>query len=376
MRVLFIGLKVGAGLISICQSVKNELEKTEGVETDYVDIYSENEKMAKFSSEFYYKLVKLFPRLVAFGQKFAYNKSLKSKEKHGFINNDVKVCKEEVLKFINRYKPDVIYTPMNFVAIALDKLIVEGKTNVKYVYQVPDFMLAYYVQLIRHCSFLVSSCEEITNLLVEHGFDKEKIRTFGIPINPKFHQKVDRAQVLKKMNFPDKKFILISNGGAGFANNCKIVKHFYDKIVDYYLIVVNGKNKASESEINSFIKENNIKNVINLGFVDNMNELMAISDIMIGKCGSSTLCEASINHLKYIALDNNLFPEIKNIEFLKNRQASIVVKNTKEMSEALKLCISGSDKIKAIEKNFSKINIENSTEKIAQLILSLEENKN
>ena len=67
MRVLCIGLKVGAGLESICYSVMDALKKHDGVVCDYVDIYAENPKMAKFSSENYYKLVKHIPRTVAFG---------------------------------------------------------------------------------------------------------------------------------------------------------------------------------------------------------------------------------------------------------------------------------------------------------------------
>ena len=144
MKILFVGLRVGAGLISICKAVKNELDKIQGVETEYVDIYSENPKMAKFASEFYYKIVKKFPRLVMFGQKIAYGCSIKSKKSHFFLNKDVSVCKEEMMKYIDRHKPDLIFTPVNFVAIALDELINEKKTDIKYIFQMPDF-------ICRHC---------------------------------------------------------------------------------------------------------------------------------------------------------------------------------------------------------------------------------
>ena len=54
MKVLCLGLKVGAGLESICNAVK-EACKANNIEVEYADIYAENEKMAKASSENYYK---------------------------------------------------------------------------------------------------------------------------------------------------------------------------------------------------------------------------------------------------------------------------------------------------------------------------------
>ncbi len=370
MKILFIGLKVGAGLISICNSVREQIKDL--CQTEYVDIYSENESMAKYSSEGYYKLVKRIPSLVAFGQNIAYKSSLKAKNNHKYINKDVKASKVEVLKFIERYKPDLIYTPVCFVAMALDELIAEGKTEVKYIFQMPDFMVSYYTGNLRRHTYLLSSCKEVTDVLIERGVDKNTIYTVGVPISHKFYDNVDRQDILRELGYEGDKFILVSNGGAGFANNKKIVKAFYDKVGDYSFIVVNGKNTQSKEEIDRFIEENNVKKVINLGFVDYMPKLMKVADIMIGKCGSSSLCEAAASNVKYVALDNKLFPEIKNIKFLNKRKSAIVVKNLSGMKKALDMYINNPQDAQGIMNNFKQINVENGLEIIKDLMLGVQ----
>lgn len=372
MKILFVGLKVGAGLISICNAVKNEFDKMPGVETDYIDIYSENQKMAKFSSEFYYNLIKHIPRLVAFGQNIGYYSSLKAKRGHYFLNRDVEICKVEMMKFIERYKPDIVFTPVNFVAVAMDELIETKQTNIKYIFQMPDFMIAYYSQLLKHCTYLFSSSEEVSKTLINKNFNQQKLKTTGIPIDKKFYEQYDKEDIKRQLNFNADKYILISNGGAGFANNYKLVRNLHDKIGEYYLIVVNGNNKQSKDKIQNFIDKNQIHNVINLGFVNNMTQLMYISDIMIGKCGSSSLCEASAFGLKYIVLNNNLFPEIKNIKFIKKRKAALIAKNIKGIKKALNIFLNDKIKSEEIVENFKHVNIKNNLQIIKDLILQID----
>lgn len=370
MRVLFVGLKIGAGIESICNSIKAECDKKQGIETAYVDIYAENQKMAQFSKDSYYKLVKYIPRLTALGQRMSLWLALKTRNNHLFINKDVKCCKAEIMKYIERFKPDVIYTPLCMVAMALDELIEESKIQLKYIFQIPDFLIPYYAQNLKHCSYVISSCDKVTESLLKLKFDDAKILTYGIPLNPKFKNlKEQRENILQKLGYEDKKYILISNGGAGFANNYKIVTDFYDKVGEYSFIVVNGRNLESKEKIDNFIKEKNISNVINLGFVDNMHELMKISEIMIGKCGSSTINEASLSGLKFIGLNNFLVPEIYNIKYLKSKDAIIVVKNGKQIEKALKIFIN--DQKENIHKNFTKICNPKSCEQIADVVCSL-----
>lgn len=370
MKVLCIGLKVGAGLQSICNSVISALSKHENVVCDYVDIYAENPKMAKFSSENYYKLVKRIPRTVAFGQNIAYKMALRSKSKHFFLNRDVSAMKKELLKYIERYSPDVIYTPLNTTAIALDELIDEG-CNVKYVFQMPDFVVAWYAQRLKYCSKIISSCDEVTSFLLKKGISPDIIYTYGVPIAEKFYSEVSKQDVIRQLGVSGNKFILISNGGAGFGDNCKLVKYLCRKINDYNLIIVNGNNEKSRQEIEEYIKQNNITNVVNLGFVSNMPDLMKISDIMVGKSGSSSICEASVCKVKFIVYDSRLFPEVKNIEFLVKRDAAIVVKNCKQIAKAIGDYLTDDENARRKYLNFTNLCGDNVAEKVALEILKL-----
>ncbi|MCM1043322.1 MAG: hypothetical protein NC350_03840, partial [Corallococcus sp.] len=195
--------------------------------------------------------------------------------------------------------------------------------------------------------------------------------TLGVPISEKFLQEPDPDSPSGGVLKPNAEYILISNGGAGFANNLSLTKYLHDKIGNYSLIVVNGRNEKSKNDIDEFVAQNNITNVVNLGFVTDMHYLMKNSKIMVGKSGSSSVCEASACKLRFIVLNNLLFPEVRNIKFLKNRNAATVVKNKRQILAAIKQYASDDGCSQEKHGNFVKIAQDNVSDAVARKIIEV-----
>ena len=77
--------------------------------------------------------------------------------------------------------------------------MISAGEEIKYIFQMPDFMVAYYAQQLKHPSLIISSCTEVTNKLIEKGVSKDKVLEYGVPIAEKFYQEADRKNLLEEL---------------------------------------------------------------------------------------------------------------------------------------------------------------------------------
>jgi UDP-N-acetylglucosamine:LPS N-acetylglucosamine transferase len=82
--------------------------------------------------------------------------------------------------------------------------------------------------------------------------------------------------------------LLVMGGGAGTGSLDRVVNALSRDLPEHRLVVVCGHNAALQSQLASWRRPN----VDVLGFVDNVPELMAASDIVITKAGPVTIMEA------------------------------------------------------------------------------------
>ena len=115
-------------------------------------------------------------------------------------------------------------------------------------------------------------------ILPEHGDDNDNIKRVGPIVRTTNHS---RDELREKFSFTGK-IIVISIGGtdAGLFLIEKALKSI-SKVKDVNVILVSGPAVTKKFE-----------NVTNLGFVDNLHELIFASDLLISLAGKSTIDEA------------------------------------------------------------------------------------
>jgi processive 1,2-diacylglycerol beta-glucosyltransferase len=127
------------------------------------------------------------------------------------------------------------------------------------------------------------------------GFRPDQIVKTGFPSQEKFYKKIEKSKARKMLGINAHKFTaLLISGGNGLGNTFKLMQNilksdFHDNI---QLLIVCGKNEQMKQKIDHYIAENEIYNVFNYGFVDNVNELMSASDCVFTRSGGGTLSEA------------------------------------------------------------------------------------
>lgn len=146
---------------------------------------------------------------------------------------------------------------------------------------------------------------------MEHlGIPSEKVKVTGIPVDDRFTTPPDVTALKKYLGLPGDKFtILMATGSFGFGPMEKLATAIS---ADFQVVVVCGHNQRLRERL----KARNLPNVVVLGQVDNMHELMAVSDVMITKPGGLSITEAMNSHLPMIFFSPIPGQETHNIRIL------------------------------------------------------------
>jgi processive 1,2-diacylglycerol beta-glucosyltransferase len=154
-----------------------------------------------------------------------------------------------------------------------------------------------------------AACDYTRDKLIALGVSPEKIHITGIPTDPKFSQRPDPVELKKKLGIKDGILtVLIATGSFGMGP----IEGLMERLVDYQLLIVCGQNK----DLYERLKPKARKNAHVLGLVDNMEELMSVSDIMVTKPGGLSISEALVKKLPMIFFSAIPGQETNNIKVL------------------------------------------------------------
>jgi 1,2-diacylglycerol 3-beta-galactosyltransferase len=123
------------------------------------------------------------------------------------------------------------------------------------------------------------------------GLSPQKIEVVGLPVSLKFGQELGGKRELKeklglKLDLPA---LLLVGGGEGMGKVFRIARAIAQARLPAQLLVVTGRNRSLRRRLERVDWE--IPTTV-FGFVDNMPQLMAASDVIITKAGPATISEA------------------------------------------------------------------------------------
>ena len=120
------------------------------------------------------------------------------------------------------------------------------------------------------------------------------ISPVGIPISPSFSRTGDRRALRKSLGLPDRRTVLLLSGGEGIGDLPGLIASFRDFPGELTLVAIAGKNHRLEARCRQVAPtvESPGLSVRTMGFVRNMSDWMAASDIVVTKPGGLTLFEA------------------------------------------------------------------------------------
>jgi 1,2-diacylglycerol 3-beta-galactosyltransferase len=165
----------------------------------------------------------------------------------------------------------------------------------------------------------VVATEEGYDLLRRRGVPAEKLLRTGFPVHPKFAGYTgSRREARTSLGVSLDPFtVLLTAGGVGAGQLRDLVLELDQAYPQIQLLVVTGKNAVLRDQLLALGLRPDIHVY---GFVDNMEELMAASDIVVTKAGPGTLMEALVMRRPVVVTEAVGMQERGNIDFVLNHE--------------------------------------------------------
>ncbi|MDQ3864020.1 MAG: glycosyltransferase, partial [Actinomycetota bacterium] len=125
--------------------------------------------------------------------------------------------------------------------------------------------------------------------LIRFGVPAEKMTIIGRPVRQAFLHAPSKVEARSRLGLEDRFTCLLSYGGEGVGRNARgLISALLGSDVAWQVVVITGRNALLQRELQRFWPGR----LRVLGFVENMAEYLAASDLFIGKAGPSSVYEA------------------------------------------------------------------------------------
>lgn len=209
--------------------------------------------------------------------------------------------------------------------------------------------------------YIVASKYTKQKLLLE-GIEEDKICEFGIPVDFKFLKQYSGAELATRIGIDIDKFtVLIMTGSFGIGPLEDIVKMLYQQV---QVLVVCANNK----KLYTNLKKANLDNVKIFGFIDNPQELMSISDLIITKPGGLSIAEILAMELIPIFISAIPGQETENARILSQYNVGLSPKSIEEIKDVVFDFKNHPDKLMMMKENIRKISKPSCLKEICNVI--------
>lgn len=368
MKVLILSVTAGQGHNSTAKAISDYLSAL-GADTRILDTM-------RYINRLLGQTVDKGYLFVSSKAKFAYKSAYRLAEKRKKSTIDVtpsaitvKMLAHKLKKYIDSYDPDVIICTHIFAGVFCDVLKMEQKLRAKTMCVLTDFAFHPYWEEGDNLDYIVVPNDSLRYKARMKGFRDDQILPFGIPINPKFERNITKEDARRILGLElDKTTILMMGGSMGYGNIEKTLMQL-DKIDgDFQIINVCGNNRRTKKDIDemSFSKK-----VLNLGFVDYVDELMDASDLIITKPGGLTSSEALAKGLPMVIVNPIPGQEDRNTEFLVNNGCAMAVSPTYELDEIIYTLMHNKKRLEIMKESIATIARPDSTKRLCDFAISL-----
>lgn len=325
MNVLIFSVSIGNGHDQVAHTLRNEFirqDKCSRVKIINTISYI-SPILDKVILDGYLNILKFYPK--AWGKLYE-----KTNRLDPIIDiNDIanRLITGKLRKTTVTFDPDIIICTHSFPSAIMSSLKQKKRVDTPLISVITDFNIhSSYIN--EATDYYVIPHEDLTYIMENFGVSKEKVLPFGIPIKKEFAEVHKREELIEKLGFEDKKSILVMGGGLGLGEINNIVKAIDGYLENVQIIAIAGRNNRLEAKLKSLSTRNRL---VVYGFVNNIHELMEVSDCIITKPGGVTTAEILCREKPLVIFSPLPGQEYENAEFLLNSGAAMTTSDVKKI---------------------------------------------
>ena len=349
MNFLILSVTAGEGHNSTARAIRSELEER-GADCTILDTFDYfSPEFAKLISEGYL----LVTEKAKYAWKFGYELAEKRKSsEHEFTPANLikRVGARELAEFIRSDDYDAILFTHPFAGILLDSMKKQKIIANRTVGILTDFTFHPYWEDCTANDYVVVPDRLLLPQARRKGFSDDQILPFGIPINPKFRERMTQQEARRFLGIDENRMtFLVMGGSMGYGHMADNVRKIdaLETERDFQLIVVCGNNAEMKADIEKIARTARHPMLVT-GFVRTIPQMMDASDAIITKPGGLTTSEALAKCLPMIIANPIPGQEERNAEFLLNNGCALATSDTCPIDECLYQLLSSDVRLSAM----------------------------
>ena len=416
MNILILTASTGGGHNRASNALKSYIDSHEPeTNVTIIDAIEECSSVLNFTVVQGYKaLVTLTPAL--FGAMY------KSSDKKSPLSETVNIiyqqCAKRLLPVIEALAPDVIISCHPFAGAIIGYMKEKSGYNVPLITIVTDF-LPHRAYIAKGIDAYVTASSQAKEILASRfGIDRDSIYVYGHPVFDRFYEGKGRKreEVLAELGFDkDKRTVLIMAGSFGVTDILEIYENMLTIDVDYQIIVITGRNKRlydafdellhnadeivteEEPELlkrfsedivlrfmynqSEIVKEKLTKTFRRTTdqhkptklffFIDNVDDYMHASDLIVTKPGGLTTSESIACALPMVVFKAYPGQEEQNAALLVENNIGVIMEKSSEAAQTVGALLKSDTKLNEMRESCRRFVRKNSCQRIYELAKEL-----
>ena len=371
-KYLFVYLKTGGGHLAPARAIFNYMNKyfSETTEPKLIYGFEKTPRWVQYIIEDGYRMLQYTGKWF-FEFLYALNK----------VPLFARVSCNLLAPFMSKYleetivieKPDKIVIFHFFLIIPIYRILKKKNLSIQVETIITDPFTPHPMWfLIKNQNFIVFS-EDLKEKVIKknRGY---KVQTFPFVIDEKFSKQISANELsslkIKYGYDSTKKILLILGGGDGIPKGERILEEILSSKPDYEIGIVCGKNEVLQNGAERLKKKYEAAQPEIYGYVDFIYDLVSISDVVLTKCGASTIME--ILNLKKVPVVNDYIWEQEqgNVDYLVEKKLGIYESKISKLPEIINNLLVDEKFYSFYRDNIEREKIENGLPMVARYIMS------
>ncbi len=284
-RLLILSASAGAGHNRAAEALHESCRAfSPGVESAWVDsLKYTNRVFARLYEQSYVWMASYTPTLWGVLYKQA-GKQKDRRRMEKLVELHDRLTYRKLIARVEEFRPDLVlcthFLPAN--------VVLAKKVGVPVYVVITDFD-AHTLWVNRKAAGYFVASDEVKVLLARFGYPPDRIRVTGIPIHPVFAEPSPAPP-------SDRPRLLFMSGGFGMGHMEEALEALLAIRTPFHLTVVAGRNEKMKQRLEAIAGDRARVH----GFVTNVHELMAASDLIITKAGGLTVSECLARRLPMV----------------------------------------------------------------------------
>ncbi len=204
--------------------------------------------------------------------------------------------------------------------------------------------------------------------LKEWGAPAESIHVCGIPIDPGFAVKYDRAKTRQKFGLNDRPIVLMMGGGMGPTRMDAVAARLLDSGQELQVVALPGRDTRMLRKL-SKLRNTASASLHVMNWTNEVARLMQAADLLITKAGGLTLAEAAACGVPLVLFDSIPGPERSNSQYFTTAGAAVMTSDSTETARVCLDILNNAEKREPMAVSSLKLALPNAIEDIVDLAI-------